>query len=266
MQFPRGVLIQLHAATGALSLHRRFHKMLTLILMYRFRPPPGEARWGILLFIFSNTILSLSTMSNSIHISLKVWHKASILLFLALFLGCQSDPESEPTPLDATGTSAIGPNRPNSAAHNKLLAEIRQATVHFKDDQIAIRVGGFMPTPHCAMSPTGQGGMGVHYVHMGRIDDEINHREPEALLYEPQKNGRMALVAVEYIVDAASWDAQHNYPPRLGDQVFDDFRSLVNNPLGFPHYQLHVWVWKHNPAGMHTPFNPNVTCDYFAHN
>ena len=27
-----------------------------------------------------------------------------------------------------------------------------------------------------------------------------------------------------------------------------------------PHYDLHVWVWQANPAGIFAPFNPNVSC------
>ncbi len=25
------------------------------------------------------------------------------------------------------------------------------------------------------------------------------------------------------------------------------------------HYDLHVWAWKHNPAGLFAPFNPKVS-------
>jgi len=26
------------------------------------------------------------------------------------------------------------------------------------------------------------------------------------------------------------------------------------------HYDLHVWLWKENPAGMFSPTNPNIRC------
>jgi hypothetical protein len=26
------------------------------------------------------------------------------------------------------------------------------------------------------------------------------------------------------------------------------------------HYDLHVWVWDHNPSGMFTQWNPTVSC------
>jgi hypothetical protein len=26
------------------------------------------------------------------------------------------------------------------------------------------------------------------------------------------------------------------------------------------HYDLHVWLWKHNPSGLFAPFNPEASC------
>jgi hypothetical protein len=26
------------------------------------------------------------------------------------------------------------------------------------------------------------------------------------------------------------------------------------------HYDLHVWLWQHNPSGLFAPWNPDVTC------
>jgi len=44
-------------------------------------------------------------------------------------------------------------------------------------------------------------------------------------------------------------------------QAFIDRRTVV--PGGPPpHYALWVSLWRHNPAGMFAPFNPNVTCEF----
>jgi hypothetical protein len=31
-------------------------------------------------------------------------------------------------------------------------------------------------------------------------------------------------------------------------------------PKGLHHYDLHVWLWKQNPAGVFSATNPAVTC------
>ncbi len=36
-------------------------------------------------------------------------------------------------------------------------------------------------------------------------------------------------------------------------------------PQGLHHYDLHVWLWKENPAGLFSPTNPAVKCDGYAH-
>jgi hypothetical protein len=31
-------------------------------------------------------------------------------------------------------------------------------------------------------------------------------------------------------------------------------------PVGFHHYDLHVWLWKNNPEGVFSPTNPAIRC------
>jgi hypothetical protein len=31
-------------------------------------------------------------------------------------------------------------------------------------------------------------------------------------------------------------------------------------PTALSHYDLHVWLWKENPAGLFSPTNPAVKC------
>jgi len=110
----------------------------------------------------------------------------------------------------------------------------------------------------CIDNPAG--GMGVHYVNGGLVgDDAVNALTPEALVYEPQANGRMRLVAVEYVVFQAKWDASHSSPPSLFGHTFEAVGAT--NRYGIPpFYELHAWIWKHNPAGMFADWNPRVTC------
>jgi hypothetical protein len=111
----------------------------------------------------------------------------------------------------------------------------------------------------CIDNP-GTGGMGVHYVKEALVGDPaIGAARPEALVYEPERNGRLRLVALEHVVLQAAWDAAHSAPPSLFGQQF----SLVpaGNRYGLPaFYELHAWVGKHNPSGLFKDWNPRVHC------
>jgi hypothetical protein len=155
------------------------------------------------------------------------------------------------------------------ATQNQILAEIRRATAKYHD-LYAAEVDGYDLDPHCVEHPE-FGGMGHHAVNIDRIIPGVDPSKPGVLVYEPMKNGRYRLVAVEFLVPAEPWDENplNEGPPMLGEIEFDDHREIIEvdgvpvNAKGgppFPHYQLHVWVWKNNPNGMYSPFNPNVSC------
>lgn len=127
--------------------------------------------------------------------------------------------------------------------------DVRSANGRFKDVSVALKEG-CAPIP-CASGIEG-GAMGVHYVNADLIKDEaIDLAKPEAVMYEPGRDGKMALVAVEYITTKG--------PASLGGQLF----SFTNSPnrYGLPaFYELHVWAWKDNPKGPFADMNPGVSC------
>jgi hypothetical protein len=104
------------------------------------------------------------------------------------------------------------------------------------------------------------GGMGIHYVNGSYVGDTVlDPRKPEALVYEPKRNGRLRLAALEYIVFQEAWDAEHSSPPSLFGHQF----GLVTSPNRYglpPFYELHVWIWKNNPNGLFFEWNPGVRC------
>ena len=76
---------------------------------------------------------------------------------------------------------------------------------------------------------------------------------------EPEPNGRLRLVAQEYIVLQSAWDAGHAARPSLFGQDFELIPSP--NRFGLPaFYELHAWLWKHNSRGMFDDWNPRVVC------
>ncbi len=138
----------------------------------------------------------------------------------------------------------------------KMLSKLRDNTAKYHRIEVA-EGDGYELGSECVSVP-GLGGMGHHFVDFPAIFEGYDPTKPQALLYEPTKNGRMRLVAVEFVIDKALWDEDHDQPPFFGSREFD-FDDAVALP--FPNYQLHVWIWKHNPAGIFTQFNPNVSCE-----
>ena len=112
----------------------------------------------------------------------------------------------------------------------------------------------------CIDNP-GVGGMGIHYANGNLVGNpSVNAATPEALVYEPQANGRLRLVAAEYVVLQSAWEAAGNSGvPTLFGQPF----ALTPSPNRFglsAFYELHAWIWKHNPRGMVDDWNPDVGC------
>jgi hypothetical protein len=66
-------------------------------------------------------------------------------------------------------------------------------------------------------------------------------------------------VALEYVVFQDAWDATHTTPPELFGREFE--LVPAGNRYGLPpFYELHAWLWKHNPSGMFADWNPRVHC------
>jgi hypothetical protein len=94
--------------------------------------------------------------------------------------------------------------------------------------------------------------MGFHYGNAPLINGTAHVDKPQLLLYEPERNGRLRLVAVEYIIPY-SFHSRDAAPPVLMGQQFMQFDT-------FQVWGLHVWIWKENPSGLFAPWNPRVTC------
>lgn len=179
----------------------------------------------------------------------------------------------------ATDADRPGPGEPT-------LAEVRQATERFRDVNVALAEGYIRdPFDMCDTAammgrPAGLGAMGVHYFRpdlLGitappspRVSGNGTYtefRQPSILIYEPQANGSMELVAVENLVFAAAWKAAgHNEPPTFHgvpyDTMQDDPNTSIDEAHMFePHFDRHVWIYRENPNGVFSPYNPAVSCD-----
>jgi hypothetical protein len=171
------------------------------------------------------------------------------------------------------------------------LDALRAATSKYEDVNVALQEGYMQdPSGECVDArmvgaPETLGAMGIHYLRPdllgvamppapGRLtgaDGVITESSPEVLVYEPQADGSMKLVAVEYLVFEQAWrDAGNVDPPSFAGNTFlhmaDDPATEGDEAHGFePHYELHVWLYRDNPSGRYAEWNPSVTCAHAAH-
>jgi hypothetical protein len=182
--------------------------------------------------------------------------------------------------LAATATAGPAPNEPT-------LADVRTATERFRDVRVALADGyirdpfDLCETAEMMGKPAALGAMGVHYFRpdlMGvkappnpRVNGEGVHtdfRRPAILIYEPQADGSLELVAVENLVFQAAWHGSgQTAPPSFHGVVYDamadDPATAVDEAHMFtPHYDRHVWIYRDNPNGVFAPFNPRVSCQH----
>lgn len=133
------------------------------------------------------------------------------------------------------------------------LADVRRATAAFHDVRAA-EAAGYVRVSECTQSPDGT--MGFHYLHPELAQDAVLDPErPELLLYVPQGD-RLRLVAVEWFVAEAATGGQH--PTVLGRPLDG---PMPGHDAQMPvHYDLHLWLWRHNPSGIAAPWNPALSC------
>ena len=175
---------------------------------------------------------------------------AQLLAGIALLSGCGG--EVIPTETTAHVQPRAAASQMFGAAANADLAALRAATAPFHDFATATAAGWSTQITACMASPAG--GMGFHYGNVALIDGAVSVEKPELLLYEPESNGRLRLVAVEYIIPYTR-RSRSATPPVLFGQEFKQNDT-------FQLWALHAWVWKDNPSGMFADWNPRVTCEH----
>jgi hypothetical protein len=134
---------------------------------------------------------------------------------------------------------------PATSEVRSTLAQTRAGTAAFHDVDAAL-AAGYVPVSECVE------GMGYHYADIPALfDGVVDPAHPEALVYEPQENGSLRLVAVEFIGP----DMGQPSPTYAG--VRFDGPGVLG---GMPVYTLHAWTGLHNEHGIFTPHNEASTC------
>jgi hypothetical protein len=158
-------------------------------------------------------------------------------------------------PVAVAAAVALGANHPGGVND---LKRAMKATEKYRSVDAALR-DGYVPVSACDASPTGA--MGIHYANFALLaDPALDVERPELLLYEPTARGKVRLVGVEYW----SADADQNLAtspdrPSLFGVPFDG--PMLGHAPGMPiHFDLHVWLFRSNPLGELTQWNPKVSC------
>ncbi len=143
-------------------------------------------------------------------------------------------------------TTSAAPTSPGDPT----IEAVRRATARFRDLETAQAEGWSLALTGCMEST--EGAMGYHLGNEKLIGDggQLDPTTPEALLYEPQVDGSMRFVAVEYLVPFTDWKGDQ--PP-----VFLDHEMIPNQEFGV--WTLHLWLVP-NPQGTFVGWNPRVTC------
>jgi hypothetical protein len=197
--------------------------------------------------------------------------RTALVAFALLAAGCSAS--SEPF-----ATSNPGPGEPT-------LAEVRALTQRYQNVNVALAEGylrdpmDLCDTAEMMGKPAKLGAMGIHFfrpdllgisgppaARVGGNGTHTDFRKPAVLIYEPQADGSLQLVAVENLVFIDAWNASgQSAPPTFHgvpyDLMVDDPATAADEAHLFePHYDRHVWIYRDNPNGIFTSFNPAVTC------
>lgn len=142
---------------------------------------------------------------------------------------------------------------------------VRRATARYHRTEQAARAGygpfpAGVPLHQCIAALDGSGAMGVHWVNPGLLDATLDASRPEVLVYAPRRNGSLRLVALEYVVFASAWEAEHgSATPTIFGQPMTFMPD--GNRFEIPAFwQRHIWLWKRNPDGIFADFNPSASC------
>jgi hypothetical protein len=156
-----------------------------------------------------------------------------------------------------------------AAAQPSLSPELEQVRANldkYRDPVLAVH-DGYFSTVGCIEYPEGgregtmqyaPGGMGVHFLNMQLMGPTLDPAKPQVLIYEPDGD-KLRLVAAEWFVPMGA--AGQTRPTIFGKQLegpMEGHHPLM--PTGLSHYDLHVWLWKTNPAGVFAPTNPALKC------
>ena len=153
------------------------------------------------------------------------------ILVIIAFISCSKDDDNNTTQLETWEVEVV---------------KVKTATSQYLNFGEAansglIDVSGYVPN------------MGHHYLNPGLADGTFELEKPEIILYVPDGNNVMQMVAVEYSI-VPNDPNNPGSPPEgfTGDQDEWHYNEMIGQ------WQLHVWTILENPDGIFASFNPEI--------
>jgi hypothetical protein len=170
--------------------------------------------------------------------------RQSLAIIAALVAGCGDEAPLAP---DRQTANAAQLATVRATDTDRAIATLRRVTARYHDLNAAI-AEEFGLLHECENRP-GEGPVGTVYVNMERLlDGRIDPELPDALIYEPGRNGHLKLVGVEFAI------------PNAGQEPPEFLGATFQREDEFGVFALHVWVWSDNPNGLFAETNPRVSC------
>jgi hypothetical protein len=134
------------------------------------------------------------------------------------------------------------------------LSTIRQVLQVYQDPNNAL-ARGYVQGPKCVESSDGSGAMGTVFINITDPFKTVNFGQPQELFYDlnPAHAGPR-LLGVGYIEKATG----QRPPSTLLGHMEGPLPGTV--PGEGSHYELHAWLYRHNPDGVLNFWNKNVRC------
>ena len=152
----------------------------------------------------------------------------------------------------AAAHNHAGPTVAATPGHFRVAEQVREKLAAFEDINAAKAAGYSVQFP-AGCAETEAGAQGFHYLNESLVDNKTEVMRPELVMYEPQADGSMQLIGVDYIIPFDQWKSPQ--PPMLLGVPMNR-----NEPLKV--WALHIWAQRANPSGLFAPWNPTASCQF----
>ena len=176
----------------------------------------------------------------------------AVLVLGSVVAACAAEQADEAADVEAAAEAGIDEQPVETLTDEQVAAvtSVRETAGGWSDIETA-RAAGYTNQFPAGCIETEEGSQGFHFLNDALLDGTTELQQPELLMYEPQADGSLELIGVDYVIPFDRWSAEQ--PPELLGRSF-----MRNEALGV--WALHIWTHRDNPSGIFAMFNPDVSC------